>query len=80
MTNTRLVNFTKKYPWFKYCTIQTFDDSGEDRSLAKIIQIKQWWTQEVEELQKKGAWIFFSVNPDRDWETKECIKQMKKEL
>lgn len=61
--------FAKKYPNFRNCTIQTFDDCKErwDKTLAKIIPIEQWWLSKCEELNKKWAWIFFSVNSMTSW-------------
>jgi hypothetical protein len=53
------------YPRFKDCTIQTFDDNKErkDKTLARLFENKEANYKTLEELNLKGAGIFFSVNP-----------------
>lgn len=57
------------YPWFKHCTIQTFNDCkdsslGEEElkkknaALARKFEVKKWVFEKLNELNKQGAWIF----------------------
>lgn len=57
------------YPRFKECTLQTFDDNKERKEpkLAwKFLNKEENYTK-LEDLNSKGAWIFFSVNPMLEW-------------
>lgn len=67
------------YPWFKHCTIQTFNDCkdsslGEEElkkkntALARKFEVKKWVFEKLDELNKQWAWIFFSVNQMKPWE------------
>jgi hypothetical protein len=55
----------EEYPRFSECTIQTFDDNKERKqaNLARKFVNKKEIYPELEEMNKKGAGIFFSVNP-----------------
>lgn len=46
------------------CTIQSFDDSNQDRS--QLAQIFTFDPQRIKELQKRGAGVYFAVNPQED--------------
>jgi len=55
----------EQYPRFADCTIQTFDDNKErkDKTLARLFENKEANYTYLEQLNAKGAGIFFSVNP-----------------
>ena len=58
-----LKNFVSFFPNFKNCLIQTFDDQWKwEKNLARVIKVKEGWLNECLDLNKKGAWIYFSVN------------------
>lgn len=79
MDKEQLKCFWEIYPWIKNCTLQTFNDNKDEKlddeemkkknaSLARKFEIKKWVFEKLEELNKKGAWIFFSVNQMKPWE------------
>lgn len=71
MDNLQIIkDFCKNYPDFINCTLQTFDDDSErdDSSLARKKVVESWWIERCQEKQKKGAWVFFSVNSMEKWE------------
>lgn len=58
------------YPNFKQCTILTFDDSKQWRWYL-VWEYSQknidWW--KIYELNKKWAWVFFTINAMEEWHT-----------
>lgn len=66
MSNIYLQMMREKYPNFRDCTIQLFDDSKQWRDLARKIDQHKFSDAELERgleaYNKKWAWIFFSIN------------------
>lgn len=66
MTNKQLQIMRDTYPHFKECTIQIFDDTKQGRDLARKIDQNKFDNDKLEygleQYNKKGAGIFFSVN------------------
>lgn len=62
-----LQEFTKIYPNFSSCVIQTFDDNKHRRNLSLARIFKSINDIALKDLQSKWAWVFFSVN-SMDWE------------
>ena len=72
MSNIQLEMMREKYPHFKECTIQLFDDTKQWRDLArKIDQNKfdndklEMWLEKYNEM---WAGVFFSINSMNPWE------------
>ena len=79
MEKQQLELFFEVYPNAKNCTIQTFNDdkSVELPELAGKYQIKDGIWNKLDELNKKWAWIFFSVNEMKPWERdKKSVKKI----
>lgn len=58
----------ESYPNFKDCSLQTFDDSKIwNQSLARIFENKEDNYTLLDQLEKDGAGIFFSVNSMKKW-------------
>lgn len=56
------------YPNIGECSLQTFDDSKKDKSLARIISMNDAEKRnKIEALQKAWAGVFFSVNCMTEW-------------
>lgn len=72
MTNKQLQIMRDTYPHFKECTIQIFDDTKQGRDLARKIDQNKFDNDKLEygleQYNKKGAGIFFSVNSMKPWE------------
>lgn len=62
--NPNLTQFSRTYPWFRWVSIQTFDDNIErkDPKLAKIYPLRKWILEDLKKKNADWAWIFFSVN------------------
>lgn len=65
--------FLELYPNIKECTIQTFNDNKnsketEQENLSWKFIINDWVWDKLNEMNKKGAGIFFSVNQMKSWE------------
>lgn len=62
----------EKYPNFKDCTIQLFDDSKMGRDLARKIDQHKFSDEDLERwlegYNKKWAGVFFSINSMKPWE------------
>ena len=62
----------EKYPNFKDCTIQLFDDSKAGRDLARKIDQHKFSDEQLERwldaYNKKWAGVFFSINSMKPWE------------
>jgi len=67
MNKEIIKDFWKYYNWINNCSLQTFDDVKWrwDKTLAWIYPMSE--IKKMEELEKKWAWIFFSVNPMKLW-------------
>lgn len=72
MTNIQLQMMREKYPNFKDCTIQLFDDTKQWRDLARKINQHKFSDNDLERwldgYNKKWAGIFFSINSMNPWE------------
>ena len=72
MTNIQLQMMREKYPNFKDCTIQLFDDTKQWRDLARKIDQHKFSDEDLERwlewYNKKWAWVFFSINSMKPWE------------
>lgn len=62
----------EKYPNFKDCTIQLFDDSKGGRDLARKVNQHKFSDEQLEKglvgYNKKWAGVFFSINSMKPWE------------
>ena len=58
-------DFISVFPNIDKCSFQTFDDSWEDKTLARIFEYSE--IDKLNELNDKWAWIFFSVNQMDKW-------------
>lgn len=73
MPNMYLQMMRQKYPNFKDCLIQIFDDNAKrkDNSLARVIKQHNYSDEQIEKwliwYNNKWCWIFFSVN-SMQWE------------
>lgn len=73
MPNIYLQMMRQRYPNFKDCLIQIFDDNKnrKDNSLARIIDQHKFSDEQIEVwlewYNKKWCWIFFSVNSMQWW-------------
>lgn len=66
--NIELDTLIESYPNFKQCSLQTFDDwPTKNTHLARILNNSTSSYKKLEELNKQWAWIFFSVNPMKEW-------------
>ncbi len=72
MSNIQLEMMREKYPHFKECTIQLFDDTKQWRDLARKLDQAKFSNEDLERwleaYNKKWAWIFFSINSMKPWE------------
>jgi len=72
MSNIQLEMMREKYPHFKECTIQLFDDTKQGRDLARKLDQNKFSNEDLERwleaYNKKWAGIFFSINSMLPWE------------
>lgn len=72
MWNIQLWMMREKYPHFKECTIQLFDDTKQGRDLARKIDQNKFSNEDLERwlewYNKKWAGVFFSINSMKPWE------------
>lgn len=72
MSNIQLGMMREKYPHFKECTIQLFDDTKQGRDLARKLDQNKFSDEDLERwleaYNKKWAGIFFSINSMLPWE------------
>lgn len=72
MSNIQLEMMREKYPHFKECTIQLFDDTKQGRDLARKLDQNKFSDEDLERwleaYNKKWAGIFFSINSMLPWE------------
>lgn len=70
--------FCLNYSNFKDCIIQTFDDSGgSNKTLARTFKVEPGWAEKAKQLNKQGAWVFFSVNSmNGEKRSKDSIKNL----
>lgn len=82
MDRKQLDLFLDIYPNIKNSTIQTFNDNKNDTSeegkmLARMYKIEDNIRDTLDWLNKKWAWIFFSVNQMETWKrNKESVKKI----
>ena len=72
MWNIQLEVMREKYPHFKECTIQLFDDTKQWRDLARKLDQNKFSNEDLERwleaYNKKWAGVFFSINSMLPWE------------
>ena len=72
MSNIQLEMMREKYPHFKECTIQLFDDTKQWRDLARKLDQNKFSNEDLERwleaYNKKWAGVFFSINSMLPWE------------
>lgn len=72
MSNIQLEMMREKYPHFKECTIQLFDDTKQGRDLARKLDQDKFSNEDLERwleaYNKKWAGVFFSINSMLPWE------------
>lgn len=72
MPNIQLEMMREKYPHFKECTIQLFDDTKQGRDLARKLDQNKFSDEDLERwleaYNKKWAGVFFSINSMLPWE------------
>lgn len=72
MWNIQLEVMREKYPHFKECTIQLFDDTKQGRDLARKLDQNKFSNEDLERwleaYNKKWAGVFFSINSMLPWE------------
>lgn len=72
MWNIQLEMMRERYPHFKECTIQLFDDTKQGRDLARKLDQNKFSNEDLERwleaYNKKWAGVFFSINSMKPWE------------
>ena len=72
MWNIQLEMMRERYPHFKECTIQLFDDTKQGRDLARKLDQNKFSNEDLERwleaYNKKWAGVFFSINQMKPWE------------